>query len=79
MDGGFNGYSGASTTVTTPSGQTAYRCKADLLFGPGISKVLNIRDVPFRGDFTGPQPSCHIRATPGPNGQAAVNCHSAEE
>ncbi len=76
MDGGANGYSGASTAVTTPSGNTNYRCVGNLLFGEGISGTMNLRDVVFSFDFfAGDMEPCHVVVTPGANGQASVTCH----
>ena len=74
--GGVSGYSGGSTAVTTPSGQKAYRCIGDLLFGPGITTTLNLRHVSFSNDFFQPElEPCHVMATPGPKGRANVTCH----
>lgn len=70
---GPNGFTGVSSTVTTPSGVKNYHCKTDLLFGDGLTEVFNVRGaVVF--DFSGIRFDCHIRATPGANGQGHANC-----
>lgn len=76
--GGFGGFSGLSQLVTTPSGNRNYHCKGDVLFG-ALTETLNLKDVIFTGDFFhGPLASCNISATPGPNGQSSVTCHTSD-
>ena len=71
----FGLYTGQSQRVSTPSGNTNYHCKADLLFGSGVERAIRIRDVTFRGEISGQVNSCDIQITPGTPGEAMVTCH----
>ena len=70
--GDASGYSGESRAVTTPSGNTNYKCDADLLFGPGVSRGQVFHDVTFFSFDLGPLEPCTVRFTPGDN--AFANC-----
>lgn len=72
----FGGYSGPSQRVTTPSGNTNYHCKTDLLFGSGVERAVRIRDVTLFNEFFGPPLyPCDIQITPGQPAVAMVTCH----
>jgi hypothetical protein len=70
---GFNGYSGSSERVDTPSGRVNYRCKADLLFGEAAPRAMHLRDVTFTDFFLGTLVPCDINISAG--GEATVQCH----
>lgn len=70
---GFSLYTGTSQRVDTPSGNTNYYCKMDVLIGPGVPETVRIQDVPFNDLFTGVMYPCDVELAKG--GQAVATCH----